>query len=40
MRTNQGSRLSAVRGIIVACIISLIIWLVIALILRGRTPIW
>lgn len=40
MRTDQGKRLSAAKGIILACVLSLLIWLAIALLLRGRTPIW
>lgn len=40
MRTNQGDRLTAAKGLILACLISLCIWLLIALVLRGRTPLW
>jgi hypothetical protein len=40
MRINQGSRPSAVRGIIIACLISAVMWLIIAVALRGKTPIW
>ena len=40
MRIDQDSRLSAVRGLILACLISLIMWMLIAVLVRGKTPIW
>ncbi len=40
MRTDQSKRFSLAKGMILALVISLAMWLVIALLLRGRTPIW
>jgi hypothetical protein len=40
MRTDQDTRSSAVRGLILACVVSLIMWMLIAVFLRGKTPIW
>jgi len=40
MRTNQSKRSSVAKGMFLALVISLVMWLVIALVLRGRTPIW
>ena len=40
MRTDQSKRFSLAKGMILALVTSLAMWLVIALLLRGRTPIW
>jgi hypothetical protein len=40
MRTNQHTWLSTIQGIVLACLISVLLWLLIALFLRGKTPIW
>jgi len=40
MRTDQSKRFSVAKGMVLALIISLAMWLVIALLLRGHTPIW
>jgi hypothetical protein len=40
MRTDQSKRFSVAKGMILALVISLAMWLGIALLLRGRTPIW
>ncbi len=40
MRTDQSKRFSLAKGMTLALVISLAMWLVIALLLRGRTPIW
>ena len=40
MRTDQRKRFSVAKGMILALVLSLAMWLVIALLLRGRTPIW
>ncbi|HVU31511.1 MAG TPA: hypothetical protein VHE36_14025 [Sphingomicrobium sp.] len=40
MRTDQSKRFSVVKGMALALLVSLAIWLVIALLLRGHTPIW
>jgi hypothetical protein len=40
MRTSENKRFSVAKGLLLALVISLAMWLVIALLLRGRTPIW
>ena len=40
MRTDQSKRFSVAKGMVLALIISLVMWLVIALLLRGHTSIW
>ena len=40
MRTNQRAWLSTIQGIVLACLVSVLLWVLIALVLRGKTPIW
>lgn len=40
MRTNQRAWLSTIQGIALACLVSVLLWVLIALVLRGKTPIW
>jgi hypothetical protein len=40
MRTDHHARLTRMQGIILACLVSVLLWLLIALFLRGKTPIW
>jgi hypothetical protein len=40
MPIDHRNPLPAIAGILLACVISLLLWFAIALILHGRTPIW
>jgi hypothetical protein len=40
MRTDHHTRQSTIIGLILACLISVLLWLLIALFLRGKTAIW